>query len=106
MGVGEPNNMRFAIEHGIDMFDCVLPTRNGRHGAVWIRGDKKLNLNNLQYATDKGPLDKTCDCHTCISGYSRAFMRHLFKTGDPLAGKLASIHNLRYLQRICENYRA
>jgi len=106
MGVGEPNNMRFAIEHGIDMFDCVLPTRNGRHGAVWIKGDKKLNLNNSQYATDGGSLDKTCDCHTCKTGYSRAFMRHLFKTGDPLAGKLASIHNLRYLQRICENYRA
>ena len=104
MGVGEPNNMRFAIEHGIDMFDCVLPTRNGRHGAVWIKGDKKLNLNNSQHTTDKGPIDKTCDCHSCTTGYSRAFIRHLFKMGDPLAGKLASIHNLRYLQRICENY--
>lgn len=106
MGVGEPNNLRFAIEHGIDMFDCVLPTRNGRHGSVWANGDKKLNLNNEQFSADKGPIDKTCDCHTCQQGYSRGLLRHLFKSGDPLAGKLASIHNLRYVQRICEQYRA
>jgi queuine tRNA-ribosyltransferase len=105
MGVGEPINMRFAIEHGIDMFDCVLPTRNGRHGSVWISGDKKLNLNNLGHSTDTGPIDKTCDCYACQQGYSRAYLRHLFKMNDPLAGKLASIHNLRYLQRICEEYR-
>jgi queuine tRNA-ribosyltransferase len=105
MGVGEPANMKFAIEHGIDMFDCVLPTRNGRHGSVWITGGKKLNLNNSGHSADKGPIDKTCDCYTCQQGYSRAFLRHLFKAGDPLAGKLCSIHNLRYLQRICEQYR-
>jgi queuine tRNA-ribosyltransferase len=105
MGVGEPANMRYAIEHGIDMFDCVLPTRNARHGSLWISGDKKLNLKNGQFASDKGPIDKNCDCYTCQQGYSRAFLRHLFKAADPLAGKLASIHNLRYLQRICETYR-
>ncbi len=105
MGVGEPNNMRYAIEHGIDMFDCVLPTRNGRHGSVWISGDKKLNLKNGDHAADKNPIDKKCDCYTCQQGYSRAFMRHLFKMNDPLAGRLASLHNLRYLQRICEQYR-
>jgi queuine tRNA-ribosyltransferase len=105
MGVGEPVNMRFAIEHGIDMFDCVLPTRNGRHGSVWITGDKRLNLNNSGHVSDKGPIDKKCDCHTCRQGYSRAYLRHLFKMNDPLAGRLASIHNLRYLQRICEGYR-
>jgi queuine tRNA-ribosyltransferase len=105
MGVGEPINMRFAIENGIDMFDCVLPTRNGRHGTVWIDGDKKLNLKNGSNSTDKGPIDKTCDCFACEQGYSRAYLRHLFKMNDPLAGRLASIHNLRYLQRICEAYR-
>jgi len=105
MGVGEPNNLRFAIEHGVDMFDCVLPTRNGRHGTVWIDGDKRLNLKTEKMAADQGPIDKTCDCYTCKTGYSRALLRHLFKAGDPLAGKLASIHNLRYLQRICETYR-
>lgn len=106
MGVGEPNNMKFAITRGIDMFDCVLPTRNGRHGTVWINGDKKLNLKTEKMAAAKGPIDKSCDCSTCQTGYSRALLRHLFKAGDPLAGKLASIHNLRYLQRICEVYRA
>ncbi|MGH7157305.1 MAG: tRNA guanosine(34) transglycosylase Tgt [Candidatus Saccharimonadales bacterium] len=105
MGVGEPQNMRFAIEHGIDMFDCVLPTRNGRHGSLWITGDKKLSLKNGSHATDKGPIDKKCDCYTCQAGYSRAYLRHLFKMQDPLAGRLASIHNLRYLQRMCEAYR-
>ena len=104
MGVGEPINMRFAIEHGIDMFDCVLPTRNGRHGTVWISRDKKLNLKNGNHATDKSPIDKTCDCYACQQGYARAYIRHLFKMNDPLAGRLASIHNLRYLQRICEGY--
>jgi queuine tRNA-ribosyltransferase len=105
MGVGEPVNMRFAIEHGIDMFDCVLPTRNGRHGSVWISGDKRLNLNNSSHASDNKPIDKKCDCHACRQGYSRAYLRHLFKIGDPLAGRLASVHNLRYLQRICEAYK-
>lgn len=105
MGVGEPINMRFALKNGIDMFDCVLPTRNGRHGTVWIRGDKKLNLKNLTNLSDKKTIDPGCDCHTCQQGYSRAYLRHLFKMGDPLPGKLASIHNLRYLQRICEEYR-
>jgi len=118
MGVGEPVDMRLAIENGIDIFDCVLPTRNGRHGQVWItaptesRGadrsvgrDKKLNLNNLKFANDPAPIDKKCDCDTCRSGYSRAFLRHLFKVADPLAGSLTSIHNLRYLARLCEQYR-
>jgi queuine tRNA-ribosyltransferase len=105
MGVGQPNNMRFAIEHGIDMFDCVLPTRNARHGTVWISGDKRICLKNQQFALDKKPIDPKCDCYACKQGYSRALLRHLFKVGDPLAGKLASIHNLRYLQRICEEYR-
>lgn len=105
MGVGEPRDMRLAIDYEIDMFDCVLPTRNGRHGTTWIKGDKRLNLENALHSTDKGPIDKTCDCHTCTSGYSRAFLRHLFKVGDPLAGSLTSIHNLRYLARLCEQYR-
>jgi queuine tRNA-ribosyltransferase len=105
MGVGDPPDMRFAIEHGIDMFDCVMPTRNGRHGQVWTNGDKRFNLSNLTFASDKLVIDKTCDCQTCQKGYSRALLRHLFKVGDPLAGSLASIHNLRYLARLCEEYR-
>lgn len=67
MGVGEPVDMRMAISNGIDMFDCVLPTRNGRHGQVWITGDKKLNLNNFKFASDPGLIDKKCDCNTFVS---------------------------------------
>ena len=105
MGVGEPSDMRYAIERGIDMFDCVLPTRNGRHGSVWISRDKKLNLNSSSNISDGSPIDKKCDCHACTTGYSRAYLRQLFKTNNSLGGSLASIHNLRYVQRICEDYR-
>jgi len=105
LGVGEPVDLRFAIEHGIDMLDCVLPTRNGRHGTAWITGDKAIHLTNTKYANDPGPLDKACDCTTCAQGYSRGFLRHGFKVGEPLVGSLVSIHNLRYLNRICEEYK-
>ncbi len=105
MGVGHPIDFKYAIEKGIDMVDCVMPTRNGRHGTVWINGDKSINLNSLKFASSKSLIDKGCDCYACKSGYSRAQLRHMFKSADPLAGRLASIHNLRYLQRICESYR-
>ncbi len=106
LGVGDPVDLRYAIEHGIDMLDCVLPTRNARHGTAWISGDKQIHLTNEKYATDTKPIDSKCDCTTCMSGYSRGFLRHQFKVGEPLAGTLTSIHNIRYLQRICEEYRA
>lgn len=106
MGVGDPIDMRFAIEHGIDMFDCVLPTRNARHGTTWTSGDRKIHLTNAKYSEDSSILDPKCDCYTCTSGYSKGFLRHQFKVGEPLAGSLVSIHNIRYLQRICEAYRA
>lgn len=105
LGVGDPTDLRFAIEHGIDMLDCVLPTRNARHATVWITGDKKIHLTNEKYTVDTQPIDPDCDCATCIGGYSRGFLRHQFKSGEPLAGTLASIHNIRYLERICEEYR-
>jgi len=104
LGVGDPRDLRHAIERGIDMLDCVLPTRNGRHGSVWIKGDKKIQLTNTQYTRDTSPIDPSCDCTTCQTGYSRGFLRHQFKASEPLAGTLASIHNIRYLQRICEEY--
>lgn len=105
MGVGEPVDVRYGIESGIDMMDCVMPTRNARHGSVWLKGDKKINLTNARFAADGAPIDKTCDCHSCKTGYSRAFLRQLYKSGNPLAGSLASVHNLRYLNRIFESYR-
>lgn len=105
MGVGEPENMRYAIEHGIDMFDCVLATRNARHATAWITGDKKVHLTNSKFTKDDKPIDPVCDCYTCNAGYSRGFLRHQFKMDENLAGSLLSIHNLRYVQRICEEYR-
>lgn len=105
LGVGDPVDLRYAIERGIDMLDCVLPTRNARHGMAWIAGDKKIQLTNAKFIKDTGPIDQGCDCTTCTSGYSRGFLRHQFKIGEPLAGTLTSIHNIRYLQRICESYR-
>lgn len=105
LGVGDPVDMRFAIEHGIDMLDCVLPTRNARHGTAWITGDKTIHLTNVKFESDKSVIDPKCDCTTCASGYSRGFLRHQFKVGEPLAGTLTSIHNIRYLQRICQEYR-
>ncbi len=105
LGVGDPIDLRFAIEHGVDMLDCVLPTRNARHATAWVSGDKKVHLTNAKYADDPLPIDPACDCATCHSGYSRGFLRHQFKVGEPLAGSLVSIHNIRYLERICEEYR-
>lgn len=104
LGVGDPRDLRKAIECGIDMLDCVLPTRNARHGSVWTSGDKKLNLKSEIHKLTTNVIDDICDCYTCTAGFSRGFLRHQFKVGEPLAGTLASIHNIRYLQRICEEY--
>lgn len=106
LGVGDPRDLRFAIEHGIDMLDCVLPTRNARHGTIWTEGDKRVHLTNEKFANDTSVIDENCDCYTCKNGFSKGFLRHQFKVGEPLAGTLASIHNIRYLQRICEEYRS
>ena len=105
MGVGDPIDLKAALQNGIDMMDCVLPTRNARHGSVWIGEDKKINLKNAEFASDLSVIEAGCDCYSCAKGYSRALIRHLFKAEDPLAGTLCSLHNLRYLHRICENYR-
>ncbi len=105
MGVGDPIDFRFAIEHGIDMMDCVLATRNARHGTAWLTGDKKIHLTNKKYADDDKPIDPLCDCATCQDGFTRGFLRHQFKIKESLAGSLASIHNIRYLNKIAEDYR-
>jgi queuine tRNA-ribosyltransferase len=117
MGVGDPTDVRFAIAHGIDMMDCVLPTRNARHGSVWAKAvcgvsedvdavDERIHLTNLKYFDDPSVIEPGCDCLTCTSGVSKGFLRHQFKSSESLAGTYASVHNLRYLQRICEEYRA
>jgi queuine tRNA-ribosyltransferase len=105
LGVGAPKDLRAAIENGIDMLDCVLPTRNARHATVWVEGDKSVHLTNSRFESDFGPVDNNCDCYSCSNGFSSSFLRHQFKVHEPLAGSLASMHNLRYLTRICESYR-
>lgn len=105
LGVGAPRDIRAAIENGIDMLDCVLPTRNARHATVWVPGDRQVHLTNAAFERDGAPIDPECDCYACHNGFSKGFLRHQFKVHEPLAGSLASIHNLRYLTRICESYR-
>jgi queuine tRNA-ribosyltransferase len=102
MGVGHPTDLRFSFEQGIDMWDCVLPTRNARHGQAWITGDKTINLRGEAYKEDLKPIDPGCDCLACTGPYSRAFIRHMFTVGENLAGRLVSIHNLRYVRRVLD----
>lgn len=104
LGVGDPRDIRKALECGIDMLDCVIPTRNARHGSVWVSGDERLNLKSEVHKLATEVIEPGCGCYACAKGFSRGFLRHQFKVGEPLAGTLASIHNVRYLQRICEEF--
>lgn len=94
MGVGTPENIIEAVARGIDMFDCVLPARNGRHGKLYTC-DGSINIKNEQYSNDDTPIDSKCICYTC-KNHSKAYIRHLFKSGEMLAMRLAVIHNLHY----------
>lgn len=104
MGVGYPDDLLEAIGRGIDMFDCVAPTRNGRNGAVWLAEEGQINIKQRRFLTDAGPLDPECDCYTCRT-YTRAYLRHLFVAGEALSMRLLSIHNLRFLVRLGERAR-
>jgi queuine tRNA-ribosyltransferase len=103
MGVGTPADLVEAIARGIDMFDCVLPTRIARNGSVLTQGGR-INLRNRRFIEDPGPPDASCDCYTC-QRFSRAYLRHLFMAGEILGHRLASIHNLRMLVRLVEDVR-
>ena len=103
MGVGSPDALVEGVRRGIDMFDCVLPTRAARHGTAYT-SQGRLNLRNAKYARDFGPLDEACDCLACRQ-HSRAYLRHLYKAGELLAMRLVTIHNLRYLFRLMEEIR-
>jgi queuine tRNA-ribosyltransferase len=94
MGVGRPENILESIDRGIDMFDCVMPTRNARH-SVLFTSDGVLTLTNAKFKDDFEKVDQNCDCYTC-KNYSRAYLRHLFNAGELLALELASIHNLHF----------
>ncbi len=104
MGVGTPEDLVFAVKRGIDMFDCVMPTRNARNGHLFTRfGDVKIK--NARYKTDTGPLDPSCTCTTCRQ-FSRAYLHHLFRCGEILGGMLNTIHNLHFYQTIMAEMRA
>jgi queuine tRNA-ribosyltransferase len=94
MGVGTPEDLVEAVARGVDMFDCVIPTRNGRTGQAFTsRG--KVNIKNSRHATDSAPLDQNCECSVCRR-YSRAYLRHLYQTGEMLGGILLTHHNIAF----------
>ena len=103
MGVGTPENILEAVDRGVDFFDCVYPSRNGRHGQVYTNSGK-LNLKNQQYELDENPIDKTCDCPVC-KRYSRAYIRHLLKRDEMLGLRFCVIHNLYFYNNMMEEIR-
>ena len=111
LGIGDVPSLFEAVERGVDTFDCVSPTRNARNGGVLVRFDDgesvdgfRLNLRNARFHDDLRPIEEGCDCTTCAS-YSRSYLRHLFKANEQLAQHLATIHNLRFMARLCADIR-
>ncbi|MBE6854909.1 MAG: tRNA guanosine(34) transglycosylase Tgt [Ruminococcus sp.] len=103
MGVGTPSNIIEGVARGIDMFDCVMPSRNARHATVFT-WEGIMHLTNQCYITDDRPIDEHCDCPAC-KNFSRAYIRHLFKAGEQLAGRLAVTHNLYFYNTLTERIR-
>lgn len=103
MGCGYPEDIIEAVALGVDLFDCVLPTRNGRTGMAFT-SDGKIVIKASRYSTDKSPLDKHCKCYTC-QNFSRAYLRHLFNAGEALAGRLVSYHNIHFYNCLMSDIR-
>ncbi|HIV17222.1 MAG TPA: tRNA guanosine(34) transglycosylase Tgt [Candidatus Alectryocaccobium stercorigallinarum] len=103
MGVGTPENILEAVDRGVDFFDCVYPSRNGRHGHVYTNTGR-LNLKNAQYELDDRPIDESCGCPACRR-YSRAYIRHLLKAGEMLGMRLCVLHNLYYYNKLMAEIR-
>ncbi|MBV1920549.1 MAG: tRNA guanosine(34) transglycosylase Tgt [Pseudomonadales bacterium] len=103
MGVGKPEDIVEAVRRGIDMFDCVMPTRNARNGHLFT-SDGVVKIRNAVHKTDTGPLDKNCDCHTC-KNFSRSYLHHLDRCKEILGAQLNTIHNLRYYQTLMSGLR-
>jgi queuine tRNA-ribosyltransferase len=110
LGIGTPEDIIRCHAFGWDMFDCVIPTREGRHGRLFLWSKQPefqmkssfystINITNEQFREDFSPVDEHCDCELC-KNYSRAYLRHLFRVEDPLAGRLATLHNLRFYARL------
>ncbi len=104
MGVGTPWDLVAAIGHGVDLFDCVLPTRNARNGQAFVTGGR-LAIRNSRYRTDLEPLEKGCTCPACSGGYSRSYLRHLYLAGEMLSVQLLTLHNLTYYQKLVRDAR-
>jgi queuine tRNA-ribosyltransferase len=106
MGVGTPHDLVEGVAQGVDMFDCVMPTRNARKGGLFVDlGRRKINLRNARWRTETGPVDPTCSCYTC-KNYSAGFLRHLMKANELLSHRLLSIHNLSVYLRLMREIRA
>jgi queuine tRNA-ribosyltransferase len=103
MGVGRPEDLLAGVAAGLDMFDCVLPTRNGRNASAFT-ATGRLRLRNACHKRDPGPIESGCSCYTC-SHFSRAYIHHLFLTGEMLGPTLLSLHNLAYYCRIMAEVR-
>lgn len=103
MGVGTPTDIVIAASYGVDLFDCVIPTRSARFGRLYIEGSY-INIRNSRYRKDSGPIDENCDCYTC-SKFSRAYLAHLFHAKEVLAVELATMHNLRFYQELMKQIR-
>lgn len=105
MGVGTPEDLVEAIRRGVDLFDCVLPTRMGRNNAVFLRSGGRLNLKNAEFSKDQHPIDENCACYACRT-FTRAYLRHLIQAKEMLAATLLSIHNLHTLVQLAKDLRA
>ncbi|MEI6190824.1 MAG: tRNA guanosine(34) transglycosylase Tgt [bacterium] len=103
LGIGEPEDLFMGIESGVDLFDCVLPTRLGRNGTIYTK-DGKIHIMNAEFREDISPVEKDCDCYTC-QNYSRAYIGHLFRGKEMLAGTLASIHNIYFIVNLVKKIR-
>lgn len=103
MGVGKPEDIVEAVRRGVDMFDCVMPTRNARNGHLFT-SEGVIKIRNAKHRHDTGPLDAECDCYTC-KNFSRAYLHHLDKCGEMLGGQLNTIHNLRFYQKVMADMR-
>jgi len=103
MGVGEPEDILFAVQNGVDMFDCVIPTRNGRNGRLYTY-EGRVTIKQARYFDDPEPVEKGCDCYTCRN-FSRAYLRHLYLSNEILASYLNTVHNLRFFMRFMRDMR-
>ena len=104
MGVGTPENLVTAVHYGIDMFDCVLPTRNARNGWLYTQTGV-VKIRNAKYELDTKPIDESCDCSTCKQ-FSRSYIKHLLKTNEILGARLATVHNLHFFLNLMAKLRA